>query len=95
MERKDVIENGKLIASFMEFPTPRIKGQITNGLAITLGYHNRWNALMPVVHKCLAYCHEKMLNEWENSFADKFMACSIDSLYNETVEFIKWYNKQN
>jgi len=34
-----------------------------------------------------------MLNEWEESFADKLFTLSIESMYQETVEFIKWQNK--
>ncbi len=58
-----------------------------------LPYHDDFNSLMPVLHKCIKICHEKMLEEWENSFADKFLACDFDTLYYEAFEFIVWYNK--
>lgn len=60
-----------------------------------LSFHNDWNWLMLVVHKCLTIAHEEMLNEWENSFADVFLAASIDIMYKEAVDFVKWYNNEN
>lgn len=54
-------------------------------------FDTSWEKLMPVVHKCLGICHEKMLKEWENSFADKFLSCSISSMHKEVVEFIEWW----
>jgi hypothetical protein len=55
-------------------------------------YHSSYDWLMPVVNKCLKICHDNMLNEWENSFADKFMTAAFEPLYNEAVEFINWFN---
>lgn len=57
-------------------------------------YDKSWDWLKKVVDKCLHICHEEMLNEWENSFCDKFLAINIDPMYNEVVEFIKYYNSQ-
>jgi len=98
MEKK-IIKSNILIAKFMGMGVDEsnivIDQHGTKSFASALRYGFSWNALMPVVHKCLTYCHERMLNEWENSFADKFMACNIDALYKEVVEFIEWYNKQN
>ncbi len=59
-----------------------------------LKYHSSYDWLMPVVHKILDICHEGMLNEWEYSFANKFLACDIIALYNEAITFIEWYNAQ-
>lgn len=58
-------------------------------------YHTSWDGLMPVVHKCLAICHEEMLNEWENSFQNAFMSCSINKMFEECFQFTQWYNKQH
>lgn len=106
MKNEERIENGKLIATFMNYPTELLKGRITNGLALTLGYHNRWGALMPVVERI------EQETEWElvmgsndcfwNRFGDRpeglegeFSGYRIEAVYTAVVEFIKWYNKQN
>lgn len=52
-----------------------------------------WNDLMPVVHKCLKICHDNMLNEWENSFADKFLTLAIEPMFKEVIDFINFYNE--
>ena len=59
-----------------------------------LKYHKDWNWLMPVAHKCLTICRDKMKTEWESVFSDIFLTCSIESMQKEIVEFINWYNKQ-
>lgn len=58
-----------------------------------LFFTKEWNWLMPVVHKCLLICHENMLNEWENGFADAFLSRSIDTMVKEIISFIEFYNK--
>lgn len=58
-----------------------------------LKYNWSWDWLMPVVHKCLAICHENMWNEWEAGFSDALFTCHINGMYKEAVEFIQWYNK--
>ncbi len=92
-------EGNKLIAEFMGLKIIKTEDitSITNvdEYCYNPRYHSSWDWLMPVVHKCLYLCHDNMWNEWENSFADKFTACFIDSLYKETVEFIKWYNNEH
>lgn len=60
---------------------------------INLLFTKEWNWLMPVVHKCLLICHENMLNEWENGFADAFLSGSIDVMVKEVISFIEFYNK--
>ena len=67
--------------------------KVMKGIIKYVKYATSWEWLMPVVHKCLAICHERILNEWEASFADKFMACSLKSLYDEVIAFIKFYNQ--
>jgi hypothetical protein len=57
-----------------------------------MGYHDSWGWLMPPVNKALNILHEKMLNEWEESFCDSFLSGDISLLYDELVDFIKWYN---
>jgi hypothetical protein len=95
-------ENNKIIAEFMELVESSIPGNYythkskegfgCGQLVDKLPYDTDWNWLMEVVHKCLEICHNEMFNEWENSFADKFLACDIKVIYKESLEFIKWYN---
>lgn len=56
-------------------------------------FSNSWEWLMPVVHRCLKYCHENMLNEWEEDFIDAFMSMSIDKMHDRVYNFIEFYNK--
>jgi hypothetical protein len=56
-------------------------------------FDTSWDWLMPVVKKCLAICHEEMLNEWENYFCDIFLACDVLLMHKAVTEFIEWYNK--
>lgn len=55
-------------------------------------FHTSWDWLMPVVEKCLKYCHDKMLNEWESCFTDTFLTLSVKSMHETTFQFIEWYN---
>ena len=75
------------------YMTDDSKDRVMEGIVEYSKYHTSWDWLMPVVHKCLSVCHNEMLNEWEESFADKLFTLSIESMYQETVEFIKWQNK--
>lgn len=59
-----------------------------------LKYHESWDWLIPAIHKALEICHNEMLNEWENGFANAFLSCGIELPYRELTEFIKWYNQQ-
>lgn len=55
-------------------------------------YHLSYDWLIPPVNKALNIIHEKMLNEWENSFCNSFLSGDMSLLYKELVDFIKWYN---
>lgn len=86
MTTNNIHEGNLLIAEFMGY---KRGGELQH----YLHYNERWDWLMPVVHKCLGICHDLMLNEWEQSFADEFLGTDIIALYKETIEFIEWYNK--
>ena len=83
------IENKRLIATFMNYAGGR---PLTDGLLLNL--YNDWNSLMPVIEKCLIYCHENMLNEWENGFSDSFLSVNFNVLFKITTQFIQFHNEQ-
>ena len=93
-------ENNELIAKFLGYSQPHPNYPTTTywykegeePLTILL-FDTNWDWLMKAVHKCLGICHEKMLNEWEVFFSDKFFTCDIDVMFQAVVEFIKWYNE--
>ncbi len=57
-------------------------------------YNSSWDWLMPVIEKCLIYCHENMLNEWENGFSDSFLSANFNVLFKITTQFIQFHNEQ-
>ena len=102
MNEQEIIEGNKLIAEFMNSSfldkddyAKQVNcpiDEMFNMPVCNCFYHSSWDWLMPVVQKCIKYCHDNMLEEWEQSFSDKFMICDIKALFNEVVKFIKWYN---
>lgn len=89
---KETTQNNILLAEFLDMLTTDSEGNIKEDVN-SFKFHTSWNWLMPVVHRCLMIAHEEMLHEWENSFADVFLSASIDIMYKETVDFVKWYNE--
>lgn len=83
-------KNFILIHEFL-YPNEPIKGWVRNDETYTGSFHNNWEVLIDVVHKCLGICNKEMLNEWEEGFCDAFLSMSITRMYHEAVEFIKWY----
>ena len=60
-----------------------------------LKYHSSWDWLMPVVEKCLTISVES--EEYEIHYAfihNALWSINIKSVFDEVVEFIKWYNDQ-
>jgi hypothetical protein len=70
-----------------------------------LPFNSSWDWLMPVVAKCTdlwddfgfdskeRYNIEDEIWNLDNTLSD-FLAADIDAIFRRTVEFIKWYNKQ-
>ena len=58
-----------------------------------LKYHSDWNWLMEVVNRI------KQVGEEELKFSVEFQLAILtlnkETIYNECLEFIKWYNEQN
>ena len=68
----------------------------SGGVSIeNLKYHSSWDWLMPVVEKCLTISVES--EEYEIHYAfihNALWSINIKSVFDEVVEFIKWYNDQ-
>lgn len=100
IELRIIKERNWLISGFMNFEegenshfTVILNGKLVANIPPQyMLFNTSWDWLMPVVHSCLKICHENSLNEWENEFIDKFMACDINVMYGITIEFIMWYN---
>lgn len=70
-----------------------------------LKYSTSWDWLMPVVEKIAKLCLEtdwgspkkldEMLEVWNSLSYEISGVPKIDKVYNQAVEFIKWYNKEN
>ena len=100
-------ENNKIIAEFMGYidngcseegflinPITNFDEEIND-----LRYHLDWNWLIEVVEKI--YQTELYYNKYIDFNASMFtdgkieLSTKIDLVYNQCVEFIKWYNEQN
>jgi hypothetical protein len=92
LNNKTLHKNFILIHEFL-YPGEPIKGWVRDDETYTGQYHQDWECLIDVVHKCLDICHEELLNEWEEVFCDAFLSISITKMYHEVVEFIKWHNQ--
>lgn len=100
MKEIGIIEGNKLIAEFMEweisgpgFASGYVNPHNTYCHFEDLKFHSSWDWLMPVVEKCLTISVES--EEYEIHYAfihDALWSINIKSVFDEVVEFIKWYN---
>lgn len=101
---KDVIENNKLIAEFMElyynvnkkayintYESPSFLGH--NREEDELEFHTSWDWLMPVISK-ITRDESLIENEYRESIMDTAPYGLIEDTYKTVVEFIKYYNKE-
>ena len=93
---KNVTENNKLIAEFMEYPKHKIdfvgkRLNFENSKHNT--YHIDWNWLMKLIEKILNVSLELDSMEMYYNITDSIP--DIVKTYGKSVEFIKWYNEQN
>ena len=95
------MKNNKLIAEFMGMTYHHNDNSVmiqmtSQGNEIvpidSMGYHNSWDWLMPVVEKCIDIYHIELKND-DLSF--KFYDCigNKERTYNTVVRFINEYNK--
>jgi len=82
------MKENKLIAEFLG------KDHELNQCISAPAFHKSWDWLMPVVIECF----ERFGNTDNIDYMrlnDALLTCNIDELYNEVVEFINQYNKEN
>jgi hypothetical protein len=96
---KTIEENNTLIAVFMDVDQVDIDTWLEDNKE--LKYHSSWDWLMPVLKKIDSYANEVMsVDEFDNYRNSYRMISSpthydINYVWNQAVEFIKWYNEQN
>jgi len=95
------LENNKLIADFMgiRYEENRSSHESSDYYFedCELAYHTSWDWLMPVIDKITSLDEYVEFKNDTSSMVDEggvyINTRFIENTYNETVEFIKWYNK--
>lgn len=59
-----------------------------------LRYERSWNALMPVVKKCLDITDKQDLRGWNSTIAESLKSVCREVVFKEVCGFIEWYSKQ-
>lgn len=105
-ETKELTGN-EIIAQFMEHDVP---SEYLNGSPLNNTYATSWDWLMPVVEKINQLYNEnfpkdfiqKVLRKEKNIIDEHYinvialpMGTPIEEVYQNILEFIKWYNTQN
>ena len=106
MTQQEILEGNKLITNFVQlrgeydedkdliYLESDIDGKGVYSFS-ELKYHSSWDWLMPCIEKCLATIVNS--EEYEYHYAkihDALWSINISEVYNEVVEFIKWYNEE-
>ena len=92
------MKDNKLIAEFMGCTNPFNEIHDATLYKVEQGtfeldelqYHESWDWLMPVIEKCVRTGDDT--DKWDNIF-NALTTLSIKEVYEEVVEFIKQYNK--
>ena len=98
---ENTTENNKLIAEFMGITKHKINA---NGIVLNFEnskyntYHKDWNWLMEVVDKIyeMDLYYDKYIDYNSSMFSNGkiTLGTRIDRVYEQVVEFVKWYNQQ-
>jgi hypothetical protein len=67
--------------------------KVMEGIVKYVKYDSSWDWLMPVIEKCSNIASE--LDEWERYWKITDNIPRIDTTYEATLDFIKWYNNNN
>ena len=96
---EDLTENNRLIAEFMELPTEIFSsGRLNYGINEAwyeleeLSFNIDWNWLMEVVNRIKQVGKEEL--KFSVEFQLAILTTNKETIYNECLEFIKWYNEQ-
>jgi hypothetical protein len=95
-------EGNRLIAEFMNIPKcGRCSdcGAYQYGPAIIyhpkeMRYHEKWDWLMPVAHKCFNECTEEDREFKGLVLFELGLLADIETVYSAVIEFIQWYSEQ-
>lgn len=108
MTPQEILVGNKLINEFMQgyvTPSPNINRWleiISKGISIRdeeLKYHESWDWLMPVINKCYklqdgqGWTKSKCL-QYFLDIRDFMNDNALETVYEEIIIFIKWYNEQ-
>ena len=80
----------ELIAEFMEVDQVDIDTWLEDNL--DLEYHTSWDWLMPVLKKINLKLTPQNYSEWR--MINRPTEYHIKDVYNQVVQFIKWYNQK-
>lgn len=88
--RLETIKGNMVIARYMG--TPEEELFFPDGKTRNFRYHMSWDALMPVVEKCVSSME---INTYHyDQIHDALWSCNIDAIYDAVVEFLNWYNEE-
>lgn len=100
-EEKELIEQKKLIAEFVGYPTVTLAGRVSDELTKLL--YNDWNSLMSVVEyieskgydfsidNCYARIWDGGESDFELEFSEK---TKFKTVFTAILGFIEWYNSE-
>ena len=105
MSAEEIIVNNKIIAKFMgnkmngDYYVSGYDAKFPTTILVhpsDLAYDEDWNWIMPVVEKISIIASDNpntKLYEQAGKVLSTNICCSVETVWNRVVEFIKWYNE--
>jgi hypothetical protein len=107
MSETEIFHGIQYIALYMGWKTDKLHTYLLvrypqTGAVTGIAYNEDWNLLMPVVQKIDRFLDENLLDEfwsakgisWKHSrFKMMNIATPIETVFEEVVKFIKWYDE--